>query len=1015
MLQKQAVDISFNKGLETKMDPWRIPPGSFLALQNSVFTKTGMLKKRNGFQKLPSLPNTTYTYLTTLNDNLTAVGPSISALNATDNKWISKGTIQPLKVDTLPLIRNSVNQSQADAVVAPNGAVCTAYTQTNNSVSTGYYAIADSVTGQNIVAPTALPAGTGAVTGSPKVFLLGDYFVIVYTNVISATPHLQYITISSQNPSFVTAAQDIALAYQAASTVSWDGVVANNNLYIAYPTSSGGQAVKITYLSLSAAVLGQPPFTPQTISSNQATLMSVCADVPNQAIYVTSYYLSNAYTAAVDLNLNSIFTAKKVVDSVACLNITSVAKNAVCTVFSETSTVINAVTVTGLTSTPTVGTPYVVVRGVGLASKAFYLNNVIYFLSAYGTTYQPTYFLIDGSNSTQTSPKVVAKLAYQNGGGLLTLGLPNVTVNGSVAQFPYLFKDFIAAQNTVSATPSTSTVLGVYSQTGIKLATIDFNAPIDSAEIASNLHLSGGFLWQYDGYLPVEHNFFLYPDPITATASATAGSMTAQKYYYTACYEWDDNQGNVYRSAPAVNVTVTLTSQTSVDVTVPYLRLTYKTANPAKIVIYRWSVAQQTFYRVTSLTNVQLNSTTSDTLTFNDKLSDAQIIGNDILYTTGGVIEDMNAPASNIMALFDTRLWLVDAEDKNLLWFSKQVIENTPVEMSDLLTLYVPPTTAAQGSTGPITALAPMDDKLIIFKQNAIYYINGAGPDNTGANNQYSQPVFITSTVGCTNQQSIVFIPQGLMFQSDKGIWLLGRDLQTIYIGAPVEGFNASKVQSAVNVPETNEVRFTLSTGEWLMYDYFQGQWGSFNGVAATSSCIYNGLHTYINASGLAYQEKLNSYVDDTNPVLMKFTTGWLSLAGLQGYQRAYFFYLLGKYYSPHKLFIEVGYDYDPNPQSAALISPNNYSPVYGGNGSDSESPYGQQAGYGGPSAVENWRIFFKQQRCSAFQLTLSEIYDPSLGIDPGAGFTLSGLNVVVGLKKQFRPQSAATSIGVRS
>ena len=54
---------------------------------------------------------------------------------------------------------------------------------------------------------------------------------------------------------------------------------------------------------------------------------------------------------------------------------------------------------------------------------------------------------------------------------------------------------------------------------------------------------------------------------------------------------------------------------------------------------------------------------------------------------TGGVVEDVNAPASNIMTLFDTRLWLVDAEDPNLLWFSKQVIESTPVEMSDLFTI----------------------------------------------------------------------------------------------------------------------------------------------------------------------------------------------------------------------------------------------------------------------------------------------------------------------------------------
>jgi len=254
---------------------------------------------------------------------------------------------------------------------------------------------------------------------------------------------------------------------------------------------------------------------------------------------------------------------------------------------------------------------------------------------------------------------------------------------------------------------------------------------------------------------------------------------------------------------------------------IPTLRVTYKINSPVKIVIYRWSVAQPVYYQTTSITSPLLNSTVVDYVTFVDTNSDASILGNNILYTTGGVVEDIAPPATNITVLFDDRMWLVDAEDPNLLWFSKQVIEGTPVEMSDLFTLYVAPTTAAQGPAGPITAAAPMDDKLILFKNNSILYINGTGPDNTGSNDQYSQPTFITATVGCTNQQSIVFIPMGLLFQSDKGIWLLGRDLNTQYIGAPVEKYNSANVNSAQNIPGTNMVFFTLDTGITLMYDYY--------------------------------------------------------------------------------------------------------------------------------------------------------------------------------------------------
>jgi hypothetical protein len=340
----------------------------------------------------------------------------------------------------------------------------------------------------------------------------------------------------------------------------------------------------------------------------------------------------------------------------------------------------------------------------------------------------------------------------------------------------------------------------------------------------------------------------------------------------------------------------------------------------------------------------------------------------------------------------------VDAEDNNLLWFSKEVIEATPVEMSDLLTIFIAPTTSAQGNTGPVTAASSMDDKLILFKENAIYYINGIGPDNTGANSQYSDAIFITSTIGCINQQSIVFMPSGLMFQSDKGIWLLGRDLSTNYIGAPVEAFTQNAVvQSAVNVPGTNQVLFTLNTGVTLMYDYYYQQWGTFTNVPAISSTLYQGLHTYINSLGKVFQETPGTYLDGSSPVLMSFTTSWFNLAGLQGYQRAYFFYLLGTYITPHKLQIQIAYDYNQSPPQTTMISPDNYSGAWG-----SDQLWGSSSPWGGAPTLEQWRVFFQQGKCEAFQITINEVYDGTFGVPAGAGLTISGLDLIIGQKSGY-------------
>lgn len=1078
----EVIPINFTQGLNTKDDPNQIPIGQFLVLKNSVFTKGKRLTKRNGFPELPSLPGPA-SYLTTFNGNLTAIGNSIYAYNADTQSWVTKGNYYPLELSTLPLLRNNLNQTQNDSVVAPNGLLCTVYSELNNSTTTYKYVVSDSVTGQNFVAPTLIPVSSGVVTGSPRVFINGNYFIIVFTNVITGTSHLQFIAVSISNPTIVTANADIASSYISATTVSWDGYVFNNKLFIAYNTTSGGQSIKVTFLD---SHLVQSTTT--TFVGRKATMMTLTADASSSFVYVSFYDLSSTtgYTLVVDQNLNTILGPVEIIASGTILNLASAAQNGAGTIFYEVSNAysydsgipshfINSVSVsplgsvfhsvfssgagtitasspTGLVngmyivdnttaanipagttftisgstltlsnntagnsasspgdvlSVATISSVTTVIRSVGLASKAFIFDGEIYFLSAYQSPFQPTYFLINGSLSTSASPIIVMKLAYENGGGYLTHGLPNVSFLGNFAYISYLFKDLVQALHTQNNTQQTTTG-GVYSQTGINLVSFEINSEnIDSVEIGSNLNITGGFGWMYDGYLPVEQNFFLWPDSIELATATSGGHLADQAYYYQVTYEWSDNQGNIFRSAPSIPVTITTSGggNSTVTIDIPFLRLTYKTANPVKIVIYRWSTAQPIYYQVTSITAPQLNDTISDSLAFTDTLADATIAGNNIIYTTGGVLEDVNPPASNILTTFDTRPWLVDAEDPNLLWDAKQVIQATPVEWSDLLTQYIAPNTGTTQSTGPIKAMAPMDDKICLFKDDAIYYVNGTGPNITGSNNQYSQAIFITSSVGCSNQRSLVLTPQGIMFQSDKGIWLLGRDLSTTYIGAPVESFNGSLVTSAVNVPETTQVRFTLSTGEMLMYDYYYNQWGEFIGVPAISSCIYQGFHTFINSYGQVFQETPNTYLDGSNPVLLGFTTGWINLTTLQGYQRFIDFHILAQYLSPHILNCSVAYDYNPSPRNYARIQPNNFS-------SSVPAPYGVPVPFGAPGNKEQWRIFAKKQTCETFQLTIQEVFDPQFGTVPGAGFTMSGLSARILTKANKKPFAAATSSG---
>lgn len=1023
MLTKTAVPINFAQGLDTKTDKFQVSLGKFLRLQNSVFTNGMGLQKRNGYGPLPALPSPTEK-ATTFNGNLTAIGSTIEALSDGSSRWINKGTFTPLSVSVLPAVRSAINQTQCDSVTASNGLACTVYTEVNNSASSYKYQIQDSVTGQNVTLPQNIPVTSGTVSGPARVFLLGGYFIVVFTNSIAGVFHLQYIAISVANPSVVTANADIASSYIPSVPVSWDGVVFENKLYIAYNTTAGGQKINVTYLTSSFIVAA-----PQTFAGSIATMMGLCTDLTNPAspiIYI-SFFDGASFTGfvcAVDQNLNKIMTPTQIINGQVCANITPTAQNGVVTTAYEVITYyvygttpqtdfINSVSVTkpATVTTGTVGPTVTFIRSVGLASKSFLMNGTMYMLGVYSSPLQKTYFLFDILGN------VIAKLAYENGGGYLITGMPQAQVIDNSVKIAYLYKDLIQTIATDLGSQGAPNTSNIYSQTGVNVASIAFSPEtLSVSEIGNNLNVSGGNMWAYDGQTLNEQGFYLFPDNIEVNWSTVGGSIAAQPdgvtniraYYYQITYEWTDSQGNIFRSAPSIPVPVTTTgagNTGSIAIGIPTLRLTYKT--DVKIVIYRWSVANPVYYQVTSITAPTLNNKAIDDIVYTDTLADASIVGNSIIYTAGGVIENIGPPAATATTLFDDRLWLIDAEDRNLVWYSKQVIEATPVEMSDLFTIYVAPTIGSQGSTGDLECLAPLDDKLILFKKNAIYYINGTGPDNTGAGSQYSQPIFITSTVGCANQNSIVFMPNGLMFQSDKGIWLLGRDLSTSYIGAPVEAFNSYLVNSAVNVPGTNEVRFTLLNGVTLMYDYYYNQWGTFNGVPAISSTLYQGLHTYVNASGAVSQETPGKYLDNGNPVLLSFTTSWINLAGLQGYQRAYFFYLLGQYFTPHKLSLAIAYDYNSSPTQSIVISPDNFSPTYGGS-----SPYGQESTYGGPGDIEQWRIFLTKQRCQAFQIVLNELYDPSFGVPAGQGLSISGLNLVVALKKGFRPISSANSVG---
>lgn len=711
------------------------------------------------------------------------------------------------------------------------------------------------------------------------------------------------------------------------------------------------------------------------------------------------------------------------------------------------------VTYNTLTVGGSVGTANTLMRSVFLAGKAYLVNSVPHVIVGFDSTLQATYFscALYNVNALSSGPAgvTVAKIAESAGGGPSYRSiLPSVNVvSTGVVQFAYPERS-VEIQRTSENTSSLTYFLGVSSAT-VDYTSND----IQVLDLGKNLQIGSGLMQMYDGASTCEQGFTCYPETVTAVGSGDSGDLTPGTYGYKIVYEWIDNQGQKHRSAPSPNLsykigtapaaftatttngsptltavstvanlqvgmqlsgtgitagtyivsinasnnitmsanatasnvgtTITPAAVSSVALTIPTLRITEK--QNVTIAIYRTAVnGSDIYYRVDTqyLTYPIANSTSSDTVSFTDYIADANISGNEQLYTEQEV-ENIAPEAVLAMTEYKNRAIYIPSTNPYVWAFSKQVVNGSPVEFSDLFQKNM----STVG--GALVGCAKLDDKLILFKGSSIYYVTGTGPGPSGANDDFTDPQFITADAGLLNSRSIVTTPVGIMFKSSKGIYLLDRSLQTRYIGKDVEDYNQYTVRGAQLIPKSNQVRFILSNGTALMYDYYWtdesgvGQWAVFDPVSAVSDCLFQSLHTYVTSGGLVYQETPGTYLDGASGISTSFKTGWFNLSGLQGLERFYYFTFLGQYLSSHDLSVNLYFNYDANTAYAVpTITPN---PL---------------------ESIEQWRIFPTIQKCQSFQIELTE------SNSTGQGLYLSGLDMLVGVKRGTPTIKAANSAG---
>ena len=996
-LQKQNYFLSITDGLDTKTDEKNVIPTKFLELENLVFTKTGSVSKRLGYQAftksiLGGSDLETGSALTNFDAELLAYSENqLYTYSEAETKWIDKGDVNigvPIteaiastgELLTMPYYENIDNFSLF------------AYRAVGQTISGVRYKLLDRQTG------TTISTGLIANGSKPRVCALQNKFIISYIE----SGDLKYVALEVANPSTISSPVTLL-----ASVVQYDARLVGARVYFFGCAATGSSAIFLnsdltTSSSISIETLltqTQPDISVSGLNDVRLSYINNDADLKT-IIYIYDLTVSSG---AATITNGHPFT-------VSVVNKGSYGQFYVTNQYDAAPASQNEVKTFTVDTAGTVGTITTVMSQVMAQSRAIELNGRDYFVvckdeSELTQRTVRTYFLINNDG------RIISKFEEENAVVLSKVDaspeyLTNLVLEDETLGF--------AGAALAEIQSETQTAAGrLTTPTTVRKYSTNFTAISNyfDTKLGGNLHITGGILKAYDGAQVVEHGFLEIPrapELVSVTSNGPTPGLglpsAGTSYQYVIVYAWRDNQGQLHRSAPSAALTVSIPiaapNYSQVDLKLPTLTLTSKT--DVEIELYRTEADGTNFYKVLAggagaYSTRIFNDISVPYVTFADDYPDN--LENEILYTTGGVLENVAAVASKYAVTYKNRVFLLSSDGK-VLYYSKIREANGPVEFNDSLFIQL------DDFGGIATSMAVMDDHIIIFKEKALFALTGEGPNNLGQQDDFRLPYLISSDAGCIEANSVVRTPTSIMFKSDKGIYEVQRGFNVVYIGAPVELYNNLTISSATLLETVNEIRFTTTAGRTLVYDYYHQRWTTFTNMQAADSTSYNNQYVYLRSDGTVLAETPNYYLDNGSYIKSKLVSAWISLGGIQGFERFYELEVLGNYKAAHKLRASFAYDFVDSYLHDKIISASTVlNPSYYGN-----LNYGVESPYGGDGLLYQFRLFPKVQKCQSFKICLEDFQDGSNG---GEGYTLSNLAATVGIKTGLNKKPASRSFGV--
>lgn len=421
------------------------------------------------------------------------------------------------------------------------------------------------------------------------------------------------------------------------------------------------------------------------------------------------------------------------------------------------------------------------------------------------------------------------------------------------------------------------------------------------------LLISGGVVQGFDGARAFELGFPYEPDDLRLaafTSSNGAGTLTnSAKYGYRFVYAWTDARGNEHRSAPSGVVGVTLgAADDTVAGTVPNLHITNKVSaaiagSPVDILVFRTTANGRTYFFHSRIANVANTTPTA----FTDTTPDTSITSNEEL--NGAEVASTIPAGGTLVHVWRESVVVADTETGDV-WFSKPLVTGDGPGFSGSMT-------QAPWDGGAVTALADLESTLVVGKAESLWRIDGDPPANNGSSSLTS-PVRIPSAAGIATPTGTLRTPEGVVFMSGQGLYILDRGFSVSFLGAgvassvppgtvfagcavlPAQNLARWVVRESTVAPNLDLFHSRLRQSPQWTVDALRDPAASTAVANVLGACMYRGAFVWFGGEdeGSLYSESTTNFYDTDGATsrlpAMDVEVAYEQASGKQGFQRLF-------------------------------------------------------------------------------------------------------------------------------